>query len=213
MPQQEQCCTLECCVPVCMPERLRLPARPLFRTADHHIPLTRSWTWCCRWRCLHRGGNDSEAREELVLERVRVADQDEGVEWGPKVEGEELLDAAGDNPLISAAHACKPHTPRLGGAAAPKSALLDEKELLEGSVDGHVPGGHIHWPPASQALERRFLHLDVQEAQRVQAPLAVSLDLVVEAVRLPRVREEGDRDRLAEAIQAEPTRAHPPRPS
>ncbi|KAL8822296.1 MAG: hypothetical protein Q9191_006962, partial [Dirinaria sp. TL-2023a] len=50
-------------------------------------------------------------------------------------------------------------------------------------------------------LQRLLFDLDIQQHQRVQTERAVLPYAVVEAVRFPRVGEEGHRDRLAEMVE------------
>ena len=62
----------------------------------------------------------------------------------------------------------------------------------------------IDFAPAHQVLLRLLLHLDVQQAQRVQVHFPVRLELVEEGLGPPVFRPERDRDRLAEPVQLQP---------
>ena len=54
-------------------------------------------------------------------------------------------------------------------------------------------------------LQFAIHHLDVEQAERVEPPLEVEGDLVVEALRPPAVlRPERHRDRLAERVELQP---------
>ena len=52
------------------------------------------------------------------------------------------------------------------------------------------------------------LYLDIKQAQRVEAVSPVADDPVVEWFRLPLVLPEGDRDCLAELVEAEAAGTH-----
>jgi hypothetical protein len=79
--------------------------------------------------------------------------------------------------------------------------LDDLKELVGSFAHAHELWRHVLAFLLHQRLQRRFLDLDVEQAKRVEAVLAVCVDFVVEAVWLPRFRPVGNRNCFTEVIE------------
>jgi hypothetical protein len=60
--------------------------------------------------------------------------------------------------------------------------------------DRHVCGGLVNDAAPGESVQVGLLDLDVQQAEGVEACLAIERHLVIEAVRLPGVCEEADGD-------------------
>mmetsp|Transcript_27987 Transcript_27987/g.80899 ORF Transcript_27987/g.80899 Transcript_27987/m.80899 type:complete len:263 (+) Transcript_27987:248-1036(+) len=133
---------------------------------------------------------------------MRFSANDETMQRLSKVLCLELFERTSDDALIRLTKAGHTHAEcLLRGVCALSVLLLRLDELFGRRIHAHVSRRQKDGPSALHGLKVRFLHLDIQQAQRVHPPTAVVLDLGIEGGGTPIVIEEGDRHRLAEAVQ------------